>query len=244
MMKFFRKARFAFMEKNKMGTYLKYAIGEIVLVMVGILLALQVNNWNENRLKSTKEAFILATIHNEFKENKKQLDVVVKFQKLVHSSCAKIKSLFPIKSKPAPAILDSLAKHLWDSYGGYTFDPSQSSIKALMNTSSFDIIRNEKLRHLLLSWNDLVKDYQEEELTSKNYVWNQYDPYLSKHFDFNFNFKDPRNNFDELQSLEFEFKVKTRYDLVDQILTISGELKKLQETLDKIITYTKPPVNQ
>ena len=47
MLKFFRKIRYDLMEKNKTGKYLKYAIGEIVLVMIGILLALQVNNLNE-----------------------------------------------------------------------------------------------------------------------------------------------------------------------------------------------------
>jgi len=37
------------MEKNKTGKYFKYAIGEIVLVVIGILIALSINNWNENR---------------------------------------------------------------------------------------------------------------------------------------------------------------------------------------------------
>ncbi len=37
------------MEKNKLGKYLKYALGEIILVVIGILIALQVNNWNEER---------------------------------------------------------------------------------------------------------------------------------------------------------------------------------------------------
>jgi len=44
MIKFFRKIRYAFVEKNKTGKYFKYAIGEIVLVVIGILIALQVNN--------------------------------------------------------------------------------------------------------------------------------------------------------------------------------------------------------
>ncbi len=43
------------MEKNKTGKYFKYAIGEIILVMVGILLALQVNNWNKNRQDRVSE---------------------------------------------------------------------------------------------------------------------------------------------------------------------------------------------
>ena len=47
MIKFFRKIRYDLMEKNKTGKYLKYAIGEIVLVVIGILIALQLNSWKE-----------------------------------------------------------------------------------------------------------------------------------------------------------------------------------------------------
>ncbi len=49
MIKFFRKIRYDLMEKNKTGKYLKYAIGEIILVVTGILIALQINNLNEQR---------------------------------------------------------------------------------------------------------------------------------------------------------------------------------------------------
>ena len=51
MIKFFRHIRKDFMEKNKTGKYLKYAIGEIILVVIGILIALSINNWNEGRKK-------------------------------------------------------------------------------------------------------------------------------------------------------------------------------------------------
>ena len=54
MIKFFRTIRKDLMEKNKTGKYLKYAIGEIILVMIGILLALQVNNWNEKQKLNAK----------------------------------------------------------------------------------------------------------------------------------------------------------------------------------------------
>jgi len=49
MIKFFRKIRQNLLSEGKTGKYLKYAIGEIVLVVIGILIALQINNWNENR---------------------------------------------------------------------------------------------------------------------------------------------------------------------------------------------------
>ena len=65
MIKFFRQIRFDLMEKNKTGKYLKYAIGEIVLVVIGILFALQINNWNENRKAIEKSKVFL----NEIKKD-------------------------------------------------------------------------------------------------------------------------------------------------------------------------------
>ena len=65
MIKFFRKIRYDLLEKNKTGKYLKYAIGEIVLVVIGILIALQINNWNENRLKKDATLNYLEQIKSE-----------------------------------------------------------------------------------------------------------------------------------------------------------------------------------
>ena len=59
MIKFFRKIRQDLLKKNKTGKYLKYAIGEIVLVVIGILIALSINNWNENKknINQVEKAF-------------------------------------------------------------------------------------------------------------------------------------------------------------------------------------------
>lgn len=229
--------------ENKTGKYFKYAVGEIVLVVIGILIALQINNWNENRKDANKEKAILADIHDEFKKNKKQLDSVVDLHKMSYDYCGKIMAHFPIDLQSKDLVLDSLSVWLFDSYGGVTFDPSQSSINALTNTSSFDIISNEKLRKLLISWNDLIKDYQEEEVHSKNNMAQQYDPYMSKHFDFDFDFRDQRNDFNALRTLEFEYLVKNRHYLLGEILNRSGELQKVQFTLNEIITLSNPQNN-
>jgi len=70
MIKFFRKIRQNLLSEGKTGKYLKYAFGEIVLVMVGILLALQVNNWNELRKKEKAEIQlyhkIIADLNTEY----------------------------------------------------------------------------------------------------------------------------------------------------------------------------------
>ena len=225
--------------ENKTSKYFKYAIGEIILVVVGILIALQINNWNENRKNAYKEVAILSNINKEFKQNKKQLDSVVKQHQHVYDNCTKIMSLFPITTKPTSSTLDSLSYQLFWSYGGVTFNPSQTSISALSSTSSFDIIKNDTLKDLLISWNDLIEDYKEEELRARQYMFEEYDPYMANHFDFNFDFKDKRNDFKALQTLKFEYLIKNQRFLTKDILINSGELQKVQETIATIIALTK-----
>ncbi len=70
MIKFFRKIRQNLLSEGKTGKYFKYAIGEIILVVIGILIALQVNNWNETRVKLNNERNLIASIVDEIKASK------------------------------------------------------------------------------------------------------------------------------------------------------------------------------
>ena len=65
MIKFFRRIRFGLMEKNNTGKYIKYAIGEIVLVVIGILIALSIDNWSENAKRLKQEQEILELLDRE-----------------------------------------------------------------------------------------------------------------------------------------------------------------------------------
>lgn len=71
MIKFPRHLRQNQLSVGKNGQYLKYAIGEIILVVIGILIALQINNWNENFNLKIEETRILKQLNAEFKINKK-----------------------------------------------------------------------------------------------------------------------------------------------------------------------------
>jgi hypothetical protein len=73
MIKFFRQIRFDLMEKNKTGKYLKYAIGEILLVIIGILIAVSINGWNEDRKLKKAEQSILKDLKQEMIINLKAL---------------------------------------------------------------------------------------------------------------------------------------------------------------------------
>ena len=61
--------------------YLKYAFGEIILVVIGILIALSINNWNENRKERVQETLILQQLLSDFTSNLEQLDQKMSFRK-------------------------------------------------------------------------------------------------------------------------------------------------------------------
>ena len=69
MIKIFRKIRYDLMEQNKIGKYLKYAIGEIVLVVIGILIALSINNWNQNSTDRSKEQNYITSLIEDAKSD-------------------------------------------------------------------------------------------------------------------------------------------------------------------------------
>ena len=70
MIKFFRRIRQQLLVENKTGKYLKYAIGEIVLVVIGILIALSINNWNTQQNKNKAENASYANIKRQINDDK------------------------------------------------------------------------------------------------------------------------------------------------------------------------------
>jgi hypothetical protein len=69
MIKFFRKIRQKMLAENKFRKYLIYAIGEIALVVIGILIAVQINNWNESRKDVQREIKMLTDLQNDIEYN-------------------------------------------------------------------------------------------------------------------------------------------------------------------------------
>jgi hypothetical protein len=76
MIKFFRHIRKELMEQNKKSKYFKYAIGEIIRVVIGILIALQINNWNENRLKNETVKTYLSNLIQDLKVDQRALNAM------------------------------------------------------------------------------------------------------------------------------------------------------------------------
>lgn len=77
MLQFFRKIRHKLLSEGKITNYFKYAIGEILLVVIGILIALQINNWNESRKHKIAESEFLAGIKSDLNDDKTFIEFVL-----------------------------------------------------------------------------------------------------------------------------------------------------------------------
>jgi hypothetical protein len=143
MIKFFRKIRQNLLMENKTGTYFKYAIGEIVLVVIGILIALSINNWNETNKNEREQIVFLNNLKNDLKNDLIQLDQILKFQKEKLSKVNELKDqLLSIKDfEKIEQLLVNLTLDN-DTYfpntGSYTTTVSSGKIASL-NPSSLRI---------------------------------------------------------------------------------------------------------
>ena len=127
MIKFFRKIRYDLMEKNKTGKYLKYALGEIVLVVIGILIALSINNWNETRKDQQELRNILQNIATDMRVDALNLKDNLEYAKEENK---RIKTFLNNKD-----------------YSGFTRDSLQKSLQvysynSIWRTSGFDNLKN------------------------------------------------------------------------------------------------------
>ena len=148
MIKFFRKIRYDLMEKNKTGKYLKYAIGEIVLVVIGILIALSINNWNEQKKLKAQEVEALTEIISDLTININKSDKILKGENRLGNISNTLSSLNIIIDHLKSNIVyhDSLDTHFAIiTYSLNTLNYKTSGYESLSSVG-LDLIKNTKLR--------------------------------------------------------------------------------------------------
>ena len=160
------------MENNKTGKYLKYAIGEIILVVIGILVALQINNYNEYRKDRNKEQIILKQLKEDYEANLEQLEQKMKIRSIIITSAFKI---FKYIDHPVEINRDSLILNIANVCNDPTFDPIQND---LINSGNLRLITNENLKRLLSNWSSEVVAVREIELIWSNNVHQQLGPVI------------------------------------------------------------------
>lgn len=140
--------------------YIKYAIGEIILVVVGILIALSINTWNEQRKNNDKEKSILERLQVEFTANRENLLISMKLHKESTESGYEMIGYFNQDiSKISQDKLDVL---LLTATETDSFDPRKGQLNSIISSGEINLISNQELTILLSSFEDMVNDTQEE----------------------------------------------------------------------------------
>ena len=234
MIKFFRKIRQNLLMENKTGKYFKYAIGEIILVVIGILIALQVSNWNQERKDRISERKLLDNIHRDFVHNKVDFDSLKAIHYRALEGLEKLVTLFPLGN-------DSLKYAAYKKYNlqiqGMTYDPYSSSIESVVNSNALQLIQDENLQKYLVSWKDVFRDYKEDENNYNDYLKNFFWPYYTDVFDSTG--KDTAMNLATRNTIKFQNMIITRrYYLRLVIKSIEDE--PMENHINEIIRLTKP----
>jgi hypothetical protein len=146
MIKFFRKVRKKLIAQNKLKSYLVYAVGEIVLVVFGILIALQINNWNENnRLETKKQEYYLQLLEDLKKDKEFSIKTIEKFKINRREYNDYIEEFYTTELSPEMVYNKLLSL----SRPSYNISFNQSTIETLQNSGEIALIPSN-LRNKLI----------------------------------------------------------------------------------------------
>ncbi len=135
--------------ENKFSKYLLYAIGEIILVVIGILIALQINTWNETQQTKEWERRFLNDLSNELKNDQRQLNLVYEKKMTKGDACRKVLELIETTRKEDKAIIDSV--YAISLSGNKTFFPTTGVYDAALSAGKIENIRNDSLKYAILN---------------------------------------------------------------------------------------------
>ncbi len=178
MIKFFRKIRKNLLNEGKTSKYFKYAIGEIILVVIGILIALQINNWNEDKIDRRIEKTIMRNINVEFKNNLFKIKTSIKNYKETEQSIRLLMSYMKFSSEQLSQInVDSLIENSIDTYD---FRPTQNALTEIISSGNLKLITNDSLKNMLLEWSAELNEKEEAWQTVDYFNQNKLVPYLTE----------------------------------------------------------------
>ena len=151
MINLLRKIRRNTMTENKPDLYLVYAIGEVVLVVIGILIALQIDNWNENkRIRNIEQQYLLA-LKEEFNYNKIELASVVNLNTKYTDYALKISDhTGPENPEIAEKEFEDMAMGAFSAEVHY--NPNQGVLDEVISSGKLGIFNNDDLKFALSSW--------------------------------------------------------------------------------------------
>lgn len=193
MLRFFRLLRRKFLEEGHVHKYFWYALGEILLVMIGILLALQVNQWNENANNAKEEQFYYAKLVENLQQDTTNLSILITQLDNQILLIEEVINDFNTKSseKLEPDIASALIRLSF-------YNPEIATWDNLKSTGKINIIQNQEVIDSLTSYYNRFNNNTKLWMNAnRDYSRNHIGPYLMK-------FDDIRLDFGEDLTFEYE----------------------------------------
>jgi len=163
-MKVFRKIRQELAAQNSFAKYMRYAIGEILLVVVGILIALQVNTWNANRIQKNKETTYLNSIKRDLKEQLNSINTQLDYELNISQ---KAKSILEYYKQHHEFKVDSAFTATIGALSGRkTFVNNNPTYTELLSSGNLDIISNNEFKNNLIQYQQQME--RMEQIINKN----------------------------------------------------------------------------
>lgn len=228
------------METGKTTKYLTYAIGEIVLVVIGILIALNINNWNEENKAKRAELAALKNLTQEFNSNYKDL---IRLKTTINQCYEANETLMSFFNKERGI----LEKFNTDSLIFYSlefdrYSPSENVLQDLLQSGRLDLISNDSLRNLLFDWTRVLNLAEERYEDCNSKLANDLIPYFTQNYVFkdldiygDLNWENPSEfKVDKLALFSDRVYENLTDDFMYRIKRYLDELEKLETIINNI----------
>ena len=171
------------LSEDRYSVYLLYASGEIVLVVIGILFALQIDNWSENRRIRNAEQLLLGSLKQEISANQTRLDEAMLYHTKSREGAKQILEYFggvsPIENYQEVDSLLALIQWAW------TYDPSMGALNSIKMSGQLNSVRNAELRALITNYEDRINDATEEGKLIQNLIVDKFIPAVNQYISLN-----------------------------------------------------------
>ena len=239
MIKFFRNTRKILLKEGKITNYLKYAIGEIALVMIGILLALQVNNWNEQRKLKREIADVLIEVRSN----------LISDSLNIHQTYIERAEDINIQSTVINALengnipYDSLEYHLGRVLIYRRIVLIDNGYQ-LMKKFGLERLNNKELKNKLMNYyTTSIKEIYDDTADDEHEFFTVYLPYIRNHFlDWEWTERGIPADFEQLKSDQYfltslKLNITNIKDTLKALERGANNIKQILQILDETILY-------
>ncbi len=161
MLRIFRNLRQESLTRKNIGRYLLYALGEILLVVIGILIALEINNRNQDRIDADTEQIYLSGLKEEFETSKSKLAELISVNQQNYSGAIQI-----LKNIKNPNLSEEkLSTLLYQTFSyDVAFNPNNSLLNEMISSGKLKTLQNTELRKMLTNWLSTLEDISRQEI--------------------------------------------------------------------------------